>query len=529
MINVYILGLITFALIASIVRASLLKSFYIGVMSSIFSMFLVALMAYVSLFQGFIFVSDFPVLKVIISGIAIVGMVISLVSKDRKAIVNIVLSNVFFIFNLCILPILVIYNASSNADTDYILHGFLFKNILWISFLCLFYYSIMILNVFLGRTNGINSSNVYLKDIKNLEKSNLPEDQKRYSNHKRFLYSIENTFYPISYYGLFVVAVLFIGFSSMSYTNSNSYIQIKSMLYRDLSTTESSFMDDYDNFNLYYSRDDEATDVRIYDTCVIDKTLEVETCIDTRSYSTVKISNNVGLYFESKKEIYYYEDEVITRLFDYDEMNVFGIYYLYKLDGKVYLETDDFKWELNGNTATVMNEFESINDLGKVLIRNGHVLISSNENTTLIDGIEYDIDTNIDSIQFFEDMITDGQYEFKDGEVLNFSDHKSYLYNIDGEYYRKIGDSIFDLFVNVKDEYDVIRITDHYMISKRYITDQDDNTYIGTTLYSDDHGLKINFQAHYYNVNFSVFWMFALYLVLSGLYFAIRKETYRIR
>ena len=534
MINIYLIVLLTIAFIASIVRAILLKNIVVGVVSSVLSILLTALLSYLTLYQAFLYQNEFFLLKVIVASLVLVGVLISLIPVERKVIFHIAASNAFFIFVASILPFLTTFSASAISDSDFLINGLNFKNIIGSIILYLFFFGALILNMYLGRSKGINRSNVYLKDINKLKHSTKQSDQNKYANYQKFLYSVESTFYPISYYGLFIVSIIVVALSSISFDEAIIRQPIKSIFYRDyaeseLIGTEYSYYDHYDNLVVIYERDSDAVGIRRYNTCVVDMVSQAETCIDTIRFAFDNLSTGNGLYFKSGDELYYYEDEVLTRVLEHEYGILLDDFYLYKIDQKVFLESDDYKWELIGHKAYAIEEFTPLNQLGQVEITQGHLLIKTSESTTIIDGIEYDIDVDLNYIQFYENVITNGLYEFKDGTILPFGTQIASLKYINGEYYTRIGSTQTDFFVNIRNEYDVINLPDYYIYRNTYLTDDNGDTYEIERDSTADLGVKLNLQAQYPYVNFSVLWTVVLYYVLTGLYFVLKKETYRIR
>ena len=113
-------------------------------------------------------------------------------------------------------------------------------------------------------------------------------------------------------------------------------------------------------------------------------------------------------------------------------------------------------------------------------------------------------------------------------------DVKKQLVLIDGHLYQQYLNKSSLLYVNIENEYDVIRINKNNLgrsyISHSYLkVGEDDMLYLDSYSTQKVTGIKFDYLSNNDVVDFSLIWVLITYVLASGLYFGINKETYRKR
>lgn len=528
MINLYIYIILIIISIITIVRTFNHKNIYVTLMSVLSSVTFTALVVYVSLYQVYIFNSDLLILKILIGLVILIGVIISAFNKKRDVIVYVGISNAFFAFLIFIMPILILYNVTGTGLNNDLHYNIATSDIIWTIVLTTVVYVFLYMTSLASKDNSHYTSEIHLKEIELLKDSKDPKEILKYKRYKSRVDSLEHTFYPLSYFGLFIISIVIIGLYSLPLNYSGYPTVLTDSFFKDITLANNcSYSDHYGDLQFNTYRETEAEYPYQYKSCILNTNTEVETCIQTRDYASSELQSIDGFYFISEHEVYYFKDDVITRIFAEDTLSN-DRYVLYRDKSKVFIETETLKFELTGSTVSEIEEFDSVYAFGTPHTTYGNLFIRTSNDTTIIDGYVYDVNIRYRDLQFFNGLITNGIYEFRDGELIEFGTDNERLYEVQDKYYKESGVSI-DIFVNSKNSRDIIRIDNDYGIRKKLITDEDGFTYVDEIEVLSNNGYRLDIYTISDNVSFSVFWMLVLNVLLNGLYYGIQKETYRKR
>lgn len=529
MINQLMLILLVIGIVTSIIRTVKKKCIYTSLLTILLTSSLLLLVSYMSLFQVYVYLSNLQVLYYVFGGLIFIGTMIIVLKRNIKRIFSVSISTTFYMFAFFHIPILLGYYMFHNFyDKSLVFTILLFIVLLFVIYL-VFYFV-----YHTGFKNSIYTSEIYKKQTEQYRISSKINDQREYQRRVQKMNSVDHTFYPINYYLILIVCVVFLGLIQMKYEYRNPVEDHYVFYYKSVVFESSNeYLEQHVNLTLNFkTNEDETVDER-YVVCIEDHDTNEETCLNVDTLVGDTVYYEGFLYFEEDNNIYVYNNNQIKLIYTHTVTVDDDEILIYIKDKKVYLETMKNLYRLSEETVIIQDDYISSFLDGHAFSVNGHLIIQTNMNSTIIDDVEYPVVFRYEDVQFYKDFITSRHYVLKEGKVIKEFDDAVDIFLIEDElYYRYRSSTPDNMITNLNNENEILLYSKENFSRYRYLNNfivNEGYEIIKSTDIIDSKGYHYNFYTNNETVNFSLVWLAISYVVASGLYFGVNKETYRKR